>query len=56
MITLKRVYDPVSRTAGTRFLVERVASWYREGGPESEVTTVDRVRFKMNDGLSKRKD
>jgi uncharacterized protein YeaO (DUF488 family) len=47
MITLKRVYDPVSRTDGTRFLVERlwprgvskaklhVDAWLKEVGPST---------------------
>ena len=49
MITLKRAYDPVSRTDGTRFLVERlwprgvskaklrVAAWLKEAGPSTEL-------------------
>jgi uncharacterized protein YeaO (DUF488 family) len=49
MITLKRSYDPVSRTDGTRFLVERlwpggvskatlpVAGWLKEAGPSTEL-------------------
>ena len=49
MITLKRVYDPVSRTDGTRFLVERlwprglskakvhVSAWLKEVGPSTEL-------------------
>ena len=51
MITLKRVYDPVSRTDGTRFLVERlwprglskakvhVSAWLKEVGPSTELRT-----------------
>ncbi len=49
MITLKRAYDPVSRTDGTRFLVERlwprgiskarlrVDAWLKEAGPSTEL-------------------
>lgn len=49
MITLKRVYDPVSRTDGTRFLVERLwprglskakvhlSAWLKEVGPSTEL-------------------
>ena len=49
MITLKRVYDPVSRTDGTRFLVERLwprgvskaklrlDAWLKEVGPSTEL-------------------
>ena len=49
MIILKRAYDPVSRTDGTRFLVERlwprgvskarlrVAAWLKEAGPSTEL-------------------
>jgi uncharacterized protein YeaO (DUF488 family) len=49
MITLKRAYDPVSRTDGTRFLVERlwprgvskaklrVVAWLKEAGPSTEL-------------------
>ena len=49
MITLKRAYDPVSRTDGTRFLVERlwprgvskaklrVDAWLKEVGPSTEL-------------------
>ena len=49
MITLKRAYDPVSRTEGTRFLVERlwprgvskaklrVDAWLKEAGPSTEL-------------------
>ena len=49
MITLKRAYDPVSRTDGTRFLVERlwprgvskakltVDAWLKEVGPSPEL-------------------
>ncbi len=49
MITLKRAYDPVSRTDGTRFLVERlwprgvskaklrVHAWLKEVGPSTEL-------------------
>jgi uncharacterized protein YeaO (DUF488 family) len=49
MIKLKRVYDPVSRTDGTRFLVERLwprgvskerlqlAAWLKEVGPSTEL-------------------
>ena len=49
MVQLKRVYDPVSRTDGTRFLVERLwprglskerlhlASWLKEVGPSTEL-------------------
>jgi uncharacterized protein YeaO (DUF488 family) len=49
MVQLKRVYDPVSRTDGNRFLVERLwprglskerlhlASWLKEVGPSSEL-------------------
>jgi uncharacterized protein YeaO (DUF488 family) len=51
MITLKRAYDPVSRTDGRRFLVERlwprgvskaklrVDAWLREVGPSTELRT-----------------
>ena len=47
MVTLKRVYDPVSRTDGRRFLVERLwprglskerlhlTAWLKEAGPSS---------------------
>jgi uncharacterized protein YeaO (DUF488 family) len=49
MITLKRVYDPVSRNDGTRFLVERLwprglskaklrlDAWLKEVGPSTEL-------------------
>lgn len=49
MLTLKRVYDPVSRADGTRFLVERlwprgvpkqtlqIAAWFKEVGPSTEL-------------------
>ena len=49
MITLKRVYDPVSRTDGTRFLVERLwprgvskaklrlDAWLKEVAPSTEL-------------------
>ena len=49
MVQLKRVYDPVSRADGTRFLVERLwpralskeglhlASWLKEVGPSTEL-------------------
>ena len=49
MITLKRAYDPISRTDGTRFLVERlwprgiskaklrVNAWLKEVGPSTEL-------------------
>jgi uncharacterized protein YeaO (DUF488 family) len=49
MIKLKRVYDPVSRTDGTRFLVERLwprglskatlqlTAWLKEVGPSTEL-------------------
>ena len=49
MIILKRAYDPVSRTDGTRFLVERlwprgvakadlrVDAWLKEAGPSTEL-------------------
>ena len=49
MVKLKRVYDPVSRTDGNRFLVERLwprglskerlhlTSWLKEVGPSSEL-------------------
>jgi hypothetical protein len=49
MITLKRAYDSVSRTDGTRFLVERlwprgvskaklrVEAWLKEVGPSTEL-------------------
>ena len=49
MITLKRAYDPVSRTDGTRFLVERlwprgvaktdlrIDAWLKEAGPSTEL-------------------
>ncbi|MGH9253256.1 MAG: DUF488 domain-containing protein [Vicinamibacterales bacterium] len=49
MIALKRAYDPVSRTDGTRFLVERlwprgvskatlqVHTWLKEVGPSTEL-------------------
>ena len=49
MVTLKRVYDPVSRTDGTRFLVERLwprgmskerlqlTAWLKEVGPSTEL-------------------
>ena len=49
MITLKRAYDPISRTDGTRFLVERlwprgvskaklrVDAWLKEVGPSTEL-------------------
>ena len=49
MIKLKRVYDPVSRTDGRRFLVERlwprglskerlhVTAWLKEVGPSTEL-------------------
>jgi uncharacterized protein YeaO (DUF488 family) len=49
MIKLKRVYDPASRTDGTRFLVERLwprglskarghlTAWLKEVGPSTEL-------------------
>ena len=49
MIALKRAYDPVSRTDGTRFLVERlwprgiaktdlqIDAWLKEAGPSTEL-------------------
>jgi uncharacterized protein YeaO (DUF488 family) len=49
MFELKRVYDPVSRTDGTRFLVERLwprgiakdrlhlTAWLKEVGPSTEL-------------------
>ena len=49
MLTLKRAYDPVSRTDGTRFLVERLwprgvakdklrlTAWLKEAGPSTEL-------------------
>ena len=49
MITLKRAYEPASRTDGTRFLVERlwprgvsktklrVDAWLKEVGPSTEL-------------------
>ena len=49
MIKLKRVYDPDSRTDGTRFLVERLwrrglskeklhaTAWLKEAGPSTEL-------------------
>ena len=49
MVQLKRVYDPISRADGTRFLVERLwpralskeglhlASWLKEVGPSTEL-------------------
>ena len=49
MLKLKRVYDPVSRTDGTRFLVERLwprglskerlhlTAWLKEVGPSTEL-------------------
>ena len=49
MVKLKRVYDPVSRTDGRRFLVERlwprgiskerlhVTAWLKEAGPSTEL-------------------
>jgi uncharacterized protein YeaO (DUF488 family) len=49
MLKLKRVYDPVSRTDGTRFLVERLwprgiakdrlrlEAWLKEAGPSTEL-------------------
>jgi uncharacterized protein YeaO (DUF488 family) len=49
MIKLKRVYDPVSRTDGARFLVERLwprglsrtrlhlTAWLKEVGPSTEL-------------------
>jgi uncharacterized protein YeaO (DUF488 family) len=49
MIILKRAYDPVSRTDGARFLVERlwprgvakadlrVDAWLKEAGPSTEL-------------------
>jgi uncharacterized protein YeaO (DUF488 family) len=49
MVKLKRVYDPVSRTDGTRFLVERLwprglskerlhaTAWLKEVGPSTEL-------------------
>ncbi len=49
MLKLKRAYDPVSRTDGTRFLVERlwprgitkerlrIAAWLKEAGPSTEL-------------------
>ena len=49
MITLKRAYDPVSRTDGSRFLVERlwprgvtkaklrVDAWLKDAGPSTEL-------------------
>lgn len=49
MLKLKRVYDPVSRTDGTRFLVERLwprglskeklhlTAWLKDVGPSTEL-------------------
>ena len=49
VVKLKRVYDPVSRTDGRRFLVERLwprglskerlhlTSWLKEAGPSTEL-------------------
>ena len=49
MITLKRAYDPASRTDGARFLVERlwprgvaktdlrINAWLKEAGPSTEL-------------------
>jgi uncharacterized protein YeaO (DUF488 family) len=49
MVKVKRVYEPVSRTDGTRFLVERLwprglskerlplAAWLKEVGPSTEL-------------------
>jgi uncharacterized protein YeaO (DUF488 family) len=49
MVQLKRVYDPISRADGTRFLVERLwprgiskerlhpTSWLKEVGPSTEL-------------------
>jgi uncharacterized protein YeaO (DUF488 family) len=49
MVKLKRVYDPVSQTDGTRFLVERLwprglskqrlhlTAWLKEVGPSTEL-------------------
>jgi uncharacterized protein YeaO (DUF488 family) len=49
MVKLKRVYDPVSRTDGTRFLVERLwprgqskaklrlSAWLKDVGPSTEL-------------------
>ena len=49
MVKLKRVYDPVSRTDGRRFLVERLwprglskerlhlTAWLKEAGPSTEL-------------------
>jgi len=49
MIRLKRAYDPISRSDGARFLVERlwprgltkaklhVAAWLKEAGPSTEL-------------------
>jgi len=49
MLKLKRVYDPISRADGDRFLVERlwprgitrkklhVAAWLKEAGPSTEL-------------------
>jgi uncharacterized protein YeaO (DUF488 family) len=49
MVTLKRVYDPVSRSDGARFLVERLwprgiskgrlqlTAWLKEAGPSTEL-------------------
>lgn len=49
MIALKRVYDPVSRNDGTRFLVERLwprgmskeklrtRAWLKDAGPSTEL-------------------
>jgi uncharacterized protein YeaO (DUF488 family) len=49
MVKLKRVYDPVARTDGTRFLVERLwprglskerlhlTAWLKEVGPSTEL-------------------
>jgi uncharacterized protein YeaO (DUF488 family) len=49
MVKVKRVYDPVSRTDGTRFLVERLwprglskarlhlTAWLKEVGPSTEL-------------------
>lgn len=49
MITLKRAYDPVSRSDGTRFLVERlwprgvskavlrIDAWLKDVGPSTEL-------------------
>lgn len=49
MITVKRVYEPASRSDGTRFLVERlwprgvskaqlrIEAWLKEAGPSTEL-------------------